>query len=583
MPPIKGFQFVRQTKICFLLLMLLFLAACGNSTNNTQTTLTTAFSPLDLGIPAAALNSPIIGTLDPGTLMKVNVLFKLNQSQQNQLQQVTTNQPDLEQKANQIGITDAQYEQVKSYLGIQNITLHLSKLHTSLEVDGTAQTMSTLFQTSFVKHNYQNRDFYAPKTPPLLPTSIFQLISSITGLDSYSPPPHTGFAAQAWHPTTKTSAQADCQVPPGEVLPQNVAHTYGYDQFLKKGYTGKGLTINLVEIDGYPQADVANYGACVGYKGNITVNTVGSAPSQPGVETALDFEMIEGLAPDVNIVDYQTGDKDNAIVEELQRVIDDNTNKAGYGNVVSISLEGAENLNSLNNLTAIDQELSILTNTEHMTVFIASGDCGAFMDGTFKSYSVSFPASDPNGIGVGGTILQTDANGNRIDEAAWYNQSPDQTQCNNSWGSGGGNSVHFPQPTWQTGLGVKNDASLGFRQVPDVAAVASNLPLYFNGQWLTLPDGTGAGGGTSAATPIWAAGMALANQATIQNYHIFFAGPLVFYAIANNHGQFSPYFDITEGNNLGFNATPGWDFATGLGAPNLPDIYQILAATSSKK
>lgn len=583
MRPIKGFQFVRQTKICFLLLMLLFLAACGNSTNNTQTPLTESFSPLDLGIPAAALNSPIIGTLDPGTLMKVNVFFKLNQSQQNQLQQITTNQPDLEQKANQIGITDAQYEQVKSYLGIQNITLHLSKLHTSLEVDGTAQTMSTLFQTSFVKHNYQNRDFYAPKTPPLLPTPIFQLISSITGLDSYSLPPQTGFTAQTWHPTTKTSAQADCQVPPGEVLPQNVAHAYGYDQFLKKGYTGKGLTINLVEIDSYPQADVANYGACVGYKGNITVKTVGSAPSQPGVETALDIEMIQGLAPDVNIVDYQTGDKENALVEELQQVIDDNTNKAGYGNVVSISLESAENFNSLNNLTAIDQELSVLTNTEHMTVFIASGDCGAFMDGTFKSYSVSFPASDPNGIGVGGTILQTDANGNRTTEVAWYNPSPDQTQCNNSWGSGGGNSVHFPQSTWQTGQGVKNDASLGFRQVPDVAAVASNLPLYFHSQWLTFPDGTAAGGGTSAATPIWAAGMVLVNQATIQNYHIFFAGPLVFYTIANNHGQFSPYFDITEGNNLGFNATPGWDFATGLGTPNLPDIYQILAAASNKK
>ena len=128
------------------------------------------------------------------------------------------------------------------------------------------------------------------------------------GLDNYSPPLQTGFAGQAWHPTAQTAAQADCQVRQVKCCPQNVAHTYGYDQFLKKGYTGKGLTINLVEIDGYPQADVANYGACVGYKGNITVKTIGSTPSQPGGETALDFEMIEGLAPDVNIVDYQTGD-----------------------------------------------------------------------------------------------------------------------------------------------------------------------------------------------------------------------------------------------------------------------------------
>ena len=281
--------------------------------------------------------------------------------------------------------------------------------------------------------------------------------------------------------------------------------------------------------------------------------------------------MIEGLAPDVNIVDYQTGDS-RYLVDELQQLIDDNTNKGGYGNVVSISLGGAEKQEPINYLSAIDQELNVLANTEHMTVFIASGDCGAFTDQRFGDYSVSFPASDPNVVGVGGTLLHTDANSNRTAEPVWSDNTPDHFQCKNTWGSGGGNSEQFAQPGWQTGKGVKNQNSQSARQVPDIAAVAFDLPLYFNGQWEL-------GGGTSAATPIWAAGMILVNQKTIDKYHKFFPGPQAFYYIANHSGKFSPYLDITDGGgglSATFNATSGWDFATGLGVPNLGDFYNVL-------
>jgi kumamolisin len=530
---------------------------------------------VNLGIPADALKSPITGVLDANTQMKVNVLFKLNQSQQDQFQKIATTQQDLQEEANKIGITDAQYEQIKNLLQIQNITFHLSKLHTSVEIDGTAQAMAHIFQTTFVNHNYQGRTFYAPQTPPLLPTPIAKLVVSVTGLDNYSSPMHTGFTAQPGDVHTRANAQADCQAPSGTVLPQDVAHAYKYDQL---GTTGKGLTINLIEIDGFVQDDVANYGACVGYNGRITVNTIGPAPTEAEGESTLDIEMIEGLAPDANIVDYQTGDP-RYLTYELQQLIDDNTNSAGYGNIVSISLGGAENQDTPNELKAIDQELSVLTNTEHMTVFIASGDCGAFTDGVYNSLSVSFPASDPNVVAVGGTILQTDANGNHTDEAVWTNYNPNRRQCKNTWGSGGGNSQQFSRPSWQTGKGVQNSDSHGDRQVPDIAAVATNLPIYFGGEWQSA-------GGTSAATPIWAAGMVLVNEKIIDKYGVFFAGPKLFYFLANHPGKFSPYIDIMKGgggSSPTFKASSGWDFATGLGAPNLADIYQILAAAAAQQ
>ncbi|HEY6540136.1 MAG TPA: S53 family peptidase [Ktedonobacteraceae bacterium] len=577
------------SKVVIVLLMLaLVISGCASSTTTTQSTPSPtahlAFSSINLGIPTDALNSPITGPLADDTLMHVRLLFKLNQGQENQLNKISNQQQDISHLANQIGISDAMFAQIKAQLGITGVTLSLSNLHTSVAVDGKARSMALLFQTHFVVYKYQGRTFYAPATAPKLPTFIVNNLVSVTGLDDFSQL-QTGLPASALAlTTTRTGAgtRANCSAPAGEDFPAGVAHAYGYDQFAHAGFLGQGMTINLVEIDGFPQSDVANYGQCVGYRGHIVVKNIDGAPAQAGEESALDIEQIEGLAPDANIIDYQTGNPNigSGIVDELQQIVDDNTKNTGTGNIVSISLEGAENFQSLDYLKGIDQLLSLLTQKEHMTVFVASGDCGAFMDHVYGSFSVSFPASDPNVVAVGGTVLQIDAQGKRASEVAWSDGS-DTTQCTNSWGSGGGSSNFFQQQGFQTGKGVQSDNSRGFRQVPDVSAVALNLPLYFGGQWQTFPDGTGAGSGTSAATPIWATGMALVNQALMQKYHVFFAGPVVFYYIANHAGRLSPYFDVTQGTNLGFNTTPGWDFATGLGTPNLVDFYNVLASVAS--
>ena len=73
------------------------------------------------------------------------------------------------------------------------------------------------------------------------------------------------------------------------------------------------------------------------------------------------------------------------------------------------------------------------------------------------------------------------------------------------------------------------------RQVPDIAAVAYGIAMYFNGQWQDV-------GGTSAASPIWAAGMALVNQGTLQLAHTFFVGTGLFYAVdTSNTGNLHPF------------------------------------------
>jgi subtilase family serine protease len=182
---------------------------------------------------------------------------------------------------------------------------------------------------------------------------------------------------------------------------------------------------------------------------------------------------------------------------------------------------------------------------------------------------VSYPATDPWAVAVGGTKLSVDGQGNRTGEVAW-SQFPNVFRCNNSWGTGGGNSRLFHRPDWQNANGVTNKNSHNDRQVPDLAAVADNLAVYFQGSW-------GAVGGTSAAAPIWAAGQALVNEDTMQRLRTFGYSPRLYYAVADKKTGANAYFDVTSGNNLYYPATSGWDFATGLGTPNLASFDQVVS------
>lgn len=247
----------------------------------------------------------------------------------------------------------------------------------------------------------------------------------------------------------------------------------------------------------------------------------------------------------------------------LQQIINDNVNNANAGNTVSISLGAAEDEISQQDMRAIDRSIQQLTQVNHMTVFVASGDCGAFTSGQYGKLGVSFPASDPWSIAVGGTIMQIDGQNNRANEVVWSDGS-DRSQCNNRWGSGGGISTVFQHSGWQTAAGVPSRPQ---RQLPDVSAVAYALAVYYKGQW-------GSVGGTSAAAPIWATGLALVNQGLLQQVHTFKPSPSLFYSIANNSSGARPYYNVTRGTNLYYKAGPGWSYTSGLGTPNLADFYQ---------
>jgi subtilase family serine protease len=131
------------------------------------------------------------------------------------------------------------------------------------------------------------------------------------------------------------------------------------------------------------------------------------------------------------------------------------------------------------------------------------------------------------------------------------------------WAGGGGASTIYDKPSWQSGTGIPAD---GKRDVPDVSLSAAGHDgylIYQNGGLYVV-------GGTSAVSPSFAGVMALVVQnATARQGNANTA----FYSLATKQraGGASVFHDIVSGNNsvpgqTGFNATAGYDQATGLGS-----------------
>jgi kumamolisin len=289
-----------------------------------------------------------------------------------------------------------------------------------------------------------------------------------------------------------------------------------------------------------------------------------------------DLDIVHALAPAAKLIVYNTpGPAD--IVPSLIRV-NDKMVSDHLGNVVSESMgwcadaAGAPSTATSSGLQAFDKSSAdqldaVMTRgrAEGMSFLVSSGDEGGFgcvrLDGDQHRVSTDLPASDPNVTSVGGTTVFLSANGTYFKETAWGNAL--------SWNaSGGGNSSFFARPSWQTGPGVVTSASTGMRQVPDVAGLADE-----NTGWDIALNGTfcGCGSGTSASAPLWAGFIALLNQDLARKgmRPVGFANPAI-YDIGRRNDQLAgpPFHSVTEGTNLVYPTSPGWNYATGWGSMN---------------
>lgn len=252
MKPTKPFYNRFSLLILGFLLLVVLLAGCGETTTSLvqPTPSPVQFTMLNLGLPSKALDAPVTGKVPDSQVLHVGITFNSNRALVDQLGKNTSVQTgssngtsDVASLANSLGITDQTYTKIKSYFGVENATLNLSKLHTNLTIDAKASSFARLMQTSFVFHTLNGRTYYTPDPNhmPQLPTFIASQIAAITGLDNYSLPPQAQASFTPAHTTgssqhsTQHRPAANCNIDPSTLAPAQVAHAYGYDQFWNQG------------------------------------------------------------------------------------------------------------------------------------------------------------------------------------------------------------------------------------------------------------------------------------------------------------------------------------------------------------
>ena len=115
--------------------------------------------------------------------------------------------------------------------------------------------------------------------------------------------------------------------------------------------------------------------------------------------------------------------------------------------------------------------------------------------------------------------------------------------------------------------------------MPDVSADAAQetgAAIRYMGKWI-------AAGGTSLATPEWAAMTALIDQhlRSAGRKPAGFANPLL-YQLYRSSPRYRPFHDVTVGSNDYYPAGPGYDMVTGLGTPDAWNLARDLAPLTGR-
>jgi kumamolisin len=319
------------------------------------------------------------------------------------------------------------------------------------------------------------------------------------------------------------------------------------------GVTGAGQCIGIIELGGgYRPADLASYFGALSVSPAPQVIAVSvdhgknhptGSPNGPDGEVMLDVEVAGAVAPGARLVVYFAPNTDRGFLDAITTAIHDPRNKPS---IVSISWGGPESAWTPQAMQAFDQAFQAAA-ALGVTICCAAGDGGASDGVGDGQLHVDFPASSPFALACGGTRVT--ASGSSLSSELVWNDGP------NGGATGGGVSRVFPKPMWQSAVNVPPPpAAGGGRGVPDVAGDADPATGYD-----VRVDGVDTViGGTSAVAPLWAGLIALLNQ---------LKGRPVGYLNPKLYGNAAAFHDITEGNNSGFTAGPGWDACTGLGSP----------------
>jgi len=375
---------------------------------------------------------------------------------------------------------------------------------------------------------------------------------------------------------------------------------------------GTGQVVGIVDFATFNNSDISAYFAL--QKPPLTpaffpsiVTTEGGNPAAfSATESTLDVDLVQAMAPNARILLFQGNSGLTGHLDDILHVM---ATSSPQLTVASCSLGFGRSDNSQQ---AIDEMAA-----QGVSFLTASGDFGDIGDpqGNLDMNNQTL---------VGGTFLSTNPLTSpfpspvypappalyRSGENTW-NEHPGS--ANQSFGvtgggimdgnnHGGGNIFNqgqgcycwpatvccgggVPIPDYQKAVSMaSNGGSTVWRNYPDVAMLADNTEIIFNGQRSIVA-------GTSLAAPLWAGFIALANQAS-QNNGAGLAGPLntTLYDIGLTSGLATDldkvcFNDINDGGNnndgfgSGFKTVAGYDLTTGWGSPQCGLIQQLSTVT----
>jgi len=571
--------------------------------------------------PLARLQYDQGRTIPTRQLSGVSMTFRLSPAQQADLNRLLQEQQDRtspnyhkwltpDHYAARFGMSSNDLAKVTSWLTSQGLTVDgVSRNRNEIRFSGTVGQVEYALKTEIHNYAIHGEQHFANAADVSLPAAFSRQVLSVRGLDDFRPKPRVRRAS----PRFTSSISGNHFVIPGDF-----ATIYNLDPLYSLGLDGSGQTIavvgqtaiNLTDIDAFRSASglnpydptlllVPNTGASATFKNDLP-------------EADLDIEWSGGVAKNAAIIYVYVGNNSNKTVfDALQYAITSNV-----APVISISYGNCEaNLGSARVHTI--QQWAQQANAQGQTISGPSGDDGAAdcdfgVPSATHGLAVDVPASIPEVTGVGGTEFTGDAascpstgctGGSAPADPPYWGGSSSPTSGASALGyipetiwndaitsqgfasGGGGASILFTKPSWQTGPGVPSD---GKRDVPDVSLNASNGhdPYLFctsgscvNG-FRDSSNGLSGVGGTSVGAPSFAGILAIINQATQSSgqgnanpnlYSLAVSKPSAFHdvAIGNNNVPCTAGSTGCPGSGtIGFSAGPNYDQVSGLGTIN---------------
>jgi len=461
------------------------------------------------------------------------------------------------QFAERFGPTEEDYQAVTAFAtanGLKVTATHSNRM--LLDVTGTVSSIEKALHVRMrtYAHPREKREFYAPDVEPSL--DLAAPVLHIGGLNNYLLP-HPMNLRKIPAANAAGVVPASGSGPGGAYMGNDFRAAYVPGLAL----TGTGQSVGLVEFDGYYPGDITNYAGMAGLPAvplkNVLLDGFNGQPGGANVEVALDIDMAVSMAPGLSSVIVYEGEVPDDVLNRM--ATDDVANQLSASWTYSID--------------AATEQIFQQFAAQGQSFFNASGDGDAYVG------SVAPPSDDPNLTSVGGTTLTTSGPGGAwVSETVW-NWDVDYGSYYDGEGTGGGISTTYTIPAWQTNLSMAaNQGSTVFRNVPDVALVADNV-------FVVADNGlSGAVGGTSCATPLWAAFTALANEQAVASGRplLGFLNPAI-YALGQSASYSNCFNDITTGNNTwsqsptNFYAVAGYDLCTGWGTPAGSNLINLLA------